>query len=204
MWYDHGMLLQILLFLVGSYFFLFVFWKRLKEDYFGNHIFSTGFYLIISSALIAVLSLRFLPEYWFWLLFIGNLVSLRIAATKYKLRFFEILEAYVMSSFLPLIMILVYDGVSKRTPTSFFAIIAIALFIGLFYLLSVKYKTFTWYKSGRVGFTGVAIISLFFLTRAIVAIWFPAVLSFVDAEVVVSSIFTGLSVITLGVLAFKT
>lgn len=198
------MIIQIILAFLGSFFFLFVLWKRLKEDYFDNQIFTTGFYILGLAFVFRILSYYFLPGHWFWFIFIGILLGVGIARYRFNLRFFEVLEATVVSLFAPLIMFLLYDGVLSKRASSFFAISVIALFIGLYYLFSAHYKRFTWYKSGRVGFSGLAILGLFFLTRALVALRFENMVSFAQYDWLISGSTAFLTFLTLINLSLKT
>jgi hypothetical protein len=198
------MALNVILVFLGGYFFLFGFWKRLKEDYFENQIFATGFYIFTFSLLANIVAYYFLPGYWFWFTLIGSLCGIVIGTVRFNLRFFEVVEAFVMASFLPAIMFLLYDGISKKHPDSFFAVSVVALFIGLYYFLSTRYKSFSWYKSGRVGFTGLAVLGTFFLVRGVVAIWFPHVVSFVEREWLVSGIISFITFLALTNLTLRT
>lgn len=180
------MLIQIPLLILGGFIFLFILWKRLKEDYFDNQIFTTGFYIFGLVGVANLVSWYFLKDYWFWLSLLGIFLGVIAGKFRFKLRYFEVLEACVVALFAPAIMLLIYDGIRFKHAFSFFAISIIALFIGLYYIFSIRYRTFTWYRSGRVGFSGLAILGLFFLVRALVAIWFPHVISFVDRDWLIS------------------
>ena len=72
---------------------------------------------------------------------------------------------------------------------SMILIIGVAFFIALFLFFNIHYRRFTWYKSGKIGFTGLTVAGLFFLTRSLVAMSDLDVLSFAkDMEVVVSGV----------------
>jgi hypothetical protein len=198
------MTIQIILFILGGLIFLFSFWRRLKEDYFENQIFTTGFYIFVFVLLGNLISKYFLPSYWFWSSLLGILIGISLSTLRYKMRFFENLEAAVGASFIPVILILLYDGIRERHAHSFFAIAGIALLFGLYYFLRTHYKRISWYKSGRIGFAGVCVLILFFLLRALLAVWFPAMVSFVIYEWIVSASATILSLGALIYLTHKT
>ncbi len=202
-WYHIPVVVEILLLILGGFLFLFTLWKRLKEDYFDNQVFTTGFYIFGLVAIANVLSWYFLKSYWFWVSLLGILLGVIAGSYRFKLRFFEVLEACVVSLFAPSIMFLIYDGIRLRHASSFFAISIVALFIGLYYIFSTRYRTFTWYRSGRVGFSGLAILGLFFLVRAIIAIWFPDVLSFVQKDWLISGSLAFITFLALLNLSFK-
>jgi hypothetical protein len=194
---------NIVLLTLGGFIFLFTLWKRLKEDYFDNQVFTTGFYIFTLVALMNLISWYFLKSHWFWLSLLGVLLGAIAGTFRFKLRFFEVLEACVVALFAPSILFLIYDGIRLRHASSFFAISIIALFIGLFYIFSTRYRTFTWYRSGRVGFAGLAILGLFFLVRALIAIWFPHVVSFVDRDWLISGSLAFITFLALLNLSFK-
>jgi hypothetical protein len=75
-------------------------------------------------------------------------------------------------------VIFLSDSIEKSNPASFIGFIVIILLIVLFYFLDAHYKKFTWYKSGRVGFTGLTTLGLLLLLRAAVAPIVPDMLSF--------------------------
>jgi len=52
------------------------------------------------------------------------------------------------------------------------------LIIGLFYFLETKYKKISWYRSGRVGFSGLTTAAIFFLLRAAISPFYPNLLTF--------------------------
>jgi hypothetical protein len=196
-------LLQILLLLLGGFIFLFLFWKRLREDYFENQIFSTGFSTFIAVILANIASFYLAKHYWFWFSIVGIVIGIAIGTWRFNLRFFEVLEASVLASFAPTILFLIYNGISQKNAASFFAISVVALFIGLYYFLNTRYKTFAWYKSGRVGFSGLAILGTFFLVRGIVAYRIPDMVSFSQQDWLISGIVSFLSYLTLANLTLR-
>lgn len=196
-------LIQIPLFLIGSFVFLFAFWKRLREDYFDSQIFSAGFYILLLTLFANVVSRLLGNMYWFWFSFVAIMIGVGVGSWRLGLRFFEVLEAVVIALFAPLIGLLLFDGLSQKRPSSFFTISVVAVFIGLYYILNTRYKTFSWYKSGRVGFAGLAILGLFFLTRAVVAYFFPNMVSFIHLDWLISSVAAFGSFLTLANLTFK-
>ncbi len=181
-------IIQIPLFILGAFIFLFAFWRRLKEDYFESHIFTSGFYILGVGTLMILIANFLAKDYWFWFAFIGILLGTLLGTIRFRLRFFEILEGTLVGVFVPVIFILLYDGISQKRPSSFFAIAVWGVFIGLYFFFSMHYKKFTWYKSGKVGFAGLSVLGLIFLCRALVAIWIPSMVSFVSIDWILSSI----------------
>lgn len=172
------MLAKIAFNTLGVLIFLFVFWKRLREDYAASQIFTTGLYMIVGISLAVIISTKFFGSWGFWLSFTGAALGLTLGVLKFKLRFFETFEAGVAATFPWLGVVFLSDSIEKSNPASFIGFIVIILLIVLFYFLDAHYKKFTWYKSGRVGFTGLTTLGLLLLLRAAVAPIVPDMLSF--------------------------
>ena len=192
-------ILGSLIFAIGSICFLYVFWNKLKEDYLPSTIFSVGFFVLIG-VLAFFLSFKFLilprvslPQtvspagVIFWISLLGGLVGYSIGLVKFKIRFFESLEAYLAGGLYLILAVFVADAFVYLSVISLIAGTVTALLIILFYFLETRYRYFTWYKSGKVGFSGLLTSGLFFLIRSIVSLFYPFVLSFLGrSESVVS------------------
>jgi hypothetical protein len=173
------MFAKIIANLIGVLVFLFIFWKKLKEDYSSREIFTTGFYILIGGFVGSFLSWKFFPNLWFWLVFIGLLAGFILGVLRFRLRTFETLEAVIIATLPWLSFVFIEDAMAKNRASSFFAFLVVVLLIALYFLLDAHYKRFAWYKSGRVGFSGLTTLGLFFLIRAVVALIFSDVISFV-------------------------
>lgn len=191
---------------LGVLFYLFFIWKRLKEDYLPSRIFSASFIILAGAAVGIILNyfliaplLRSTPIFspngtWFWFAFIGAALGLAGVVFKYKMRFFETMEAVALGfaflvffAFMPSIISLV-----------------LVVLLGLFFFLDSRYKRFSWYKSGKVGFSGLALLALFFLIRAFIAMINPDMVSFTGTtlfigkvDAVISSILSFIFFLTL-------
>lgn len=171
--------------------FLFVFWRRLKEDYSSSQIFESGFYIIFGVFFLGLLGLWVLPAFvhsspifstaglWFWGAFAGFVLGLTISVVKLNLRFFESFEAGSLGMLIWLALIYLTDSLKNSSLPSLIAFGVCLALICLFFFLSGRYKKFTWYRSGKIGFTGLATLGIFFFFRVLVALFFPFVLSFV-------------------------
>lgn len=168
----------ILVSFLGVLFFLFLFWKRLKEDYISKDIFSAAFYILAGITIFWLVSKDFLPRWWFWLAFLGVVLGGTLAVVKFKLRVFEVLEALVFGLLPWLSLIFLLDAVINANTLSLIGFLVILIFILSFVAIDSRYKRFTWYKSGRVGFSGLIILGSFFLLRTFIAGSFTDVLSF--------------------------
>lgn len=172
------MIEQIFANVLGVLAFLFIFWRRLKEDYIGNQIFSSAFIVLTGLAIVRLITMYFISDWWFWLSLLSASISLFIVIKRYRLRVFETLEALVLALMPWLSLLFLADSVVGSSTESLVGFIIVTILIILFFVFDKHYKRFTWYKSGRVGFSGLTILGLFFLLRALVALNFHNVLSF--------------------------
>lgn len=183
------MLANILVNLLGAVVFLYLFWKRLKDDYVSSSIFSTGFYIVLGVVLGVLISTYLIPSWWFWISIVGATAGFCLGIVRFKLRFFETFEAVTLGLLPWLAIFFLSDSVTNASAYSLGYFLFISSLIVLSYFLMKSYKTFTWYKSGKVGFVGLATASLFFLLRGVIALLFPFVLSFVgSSEVILSGV----------------
>jgi len=182
------MLTTIIFNLLGILVFIFIFWRKLKEDYISDIIFNTAFYMLLGLAVLYFASMFLLPSYWFWLSGVGFTFGLAIGVFRFKLRLYETIEAATIASFPWLVLIFTADAIATSSISSFCSALGCALLIVLYLYLYKHYKNFSWYTSGRVGFSGLALLAIFFLLRATLAIFIPSVISFVKAEVLISGV----------------
>lgn len=174
---------------LGALVFLFIFWKRLKEDYVSSMIFTTAFYMFVGLLLGRLASFYLIPKWWFWTESLGLATGFSFGILRYKLRVFESIEAAVPGLFVWLSLFFLESAINESSLSSLFSSLVVFLLVLLFFFLDSRYKGFAWYKSGRIGFSGLTVLGVFFLARAIVAASFPYVLSFVGTwDAIVSSI----------------
>lgn len=171
--------------IIATMVFLFYFWKNLRDDHTSETVFASGFILIIASIVAAVIiqavGLSFAPTrifsprgLWFWGGTAGFLGAMFFLARKYSIRFFELFESATIGILLSLFIISLHELFEARNPSTI-AVSLILFFLFIFYNLARRnYKSYAWYKSGRVGFASLATVTLFFFTKAISAIFFYA------------------------------
>jgi len=173
------MLTQVLANIIGVFVFIYLFWKRLRDDYLSEQLFTTSFFVIIGLVIGLFVSRLIAFQWWFWLGAAGICLGAGAAVYRYRLRAFEVVEALAFS-FLPWVgLIFISDSINYLSLASFLGFVICALLMALFIYFDRHYKNFSWYTSGRVGFSGLAISGIFFSLRGLVAIFFPFVLSFV-------------------------
>lgn len=181
------MLIRIFITALGASLFLFLFWRRLKEDYTQNQIFTTGFYTLFGIALGSVVSDNFFPSWWFWTVFLGSLFGVLLGVLRFQLRILEALDAFIFAE-LPLIgIVFLYSFIKSSDIISAIGVVFILTLISLFIFFDAHYKRFSWYRSGKVGFSGFTVMGIFFLTRALIAAYSSDVISFVGSKEVVLS-----------------
>src|SRR3989344_6210473 len=184
------MLLKIIFLISGFFLFLYFFWSRLKEDYLRNQIFTTGLYVLAGIVLGAYFSEYFLKEWSLWLIIIGSLTGSTVGIFRFRLRFFEIIEATVFGGVVLIAAYFSYQLILHREVIYLVLLIIAILLFFCFSLLDKRYKTFSWYRSRRLGFTGLSIAGVFFLLIAFIAASFSGMISFVGKkDIIVSSIF---------------
>ena len=183
------MLTNILVNLLGIFVFLFIFWRKLKEDYTSGIIFTTAFYMLSLMAVGFILSRLFFSSWWFWAGILGISVGFAISLIKFNLRFYETLEATFAALSPWLALVFLADSVKNTSLISFLAFFVVLLLITFYYFLDSQYKNFHWYKSGRVGISGVITLALFFLLRGLSSTFFPFVISFAGkVEAIISAV----------------
>src|SRR3989339_632177 len=135
--------------ILGILIFLFLLWKKLKEDYSYERIFNLATLILIGLLVGFLISKKVLPEFCFFLELIGVGIGFVIGVIKFKLNFFETFEGVVIG-FLPLLtLFFLSDSIKNSSLSSFLAFWLSLICIFLFFLVDTYYRSFSWYKSGR-------------------------------------------------------
>lgn len=191
-------LLKIVFVLVSVILYLFILWKRLKDDYTPNLIFSTAFTTLVIALFFYLLAFKFIPSLAFWFMFGGFVFGISFNIFRYKYKSHEIADAFIIAVLPGLSLYYLVHAIEffNWHYLVYFAL-NFALII-LYIYLNISYKEFGWYKSGRVGFSGYVTLGCFFLVRGAIALIFPDMVSFSGkAEVVVSGILALVSFVSL-------
>jgi len=194
------MIAKILLNITGVLFFFFLFWKKLKEDYDSESIFTFAVFIAAGIGIFSFISQRILPLWWFWASCLGATLGFIVGRLKFKFRFFESLEATTIGLLPWLSFIFLQDAISSTSLPSLIAFIVLLLVIAFYTFLDAHYKKLTWYKSGKVGFSGLTTLGVLFLIRTAVAAGFPSMLSFLGP---IDSIISGVIAFTSFLLVFN-
>lgn len=172
------MFTTITVFLTGFLLSTFLFWRRLKDDYPNESIFSTCFIVIFSGLLGVFLLRKILDIYWFWGFIFFSLFGLWASIYKNKLKFFETLDAFAPAFLSWMGLLFLKDAVVLNRVSSLIAFIVILFLLALYSILDSSYKKFSWYKSGKVGFSGLFVSGVFFGLRLVFSLYFKDMYSF--------------------------
>jgi hypothetical protein len=198
MLYNMLMLVNLGITFLGVLIFLFIFWKRLKEDYSAEIIFKSATYILVGIGVALTIASNFFPLWFFWASLIGGLTGFSFAILRFRVKFYETLEALIIASLPWLGIVFLMDSVIKGSLNSFLAFAFMLIMLFASYYFDTHYKRFSWYKSGRIGFAGVSVAIVLFLVRSAIAIFKVPVLSFVGrSELIISGVVTVVSFILL-------
>jgi len=164
------MLLNAFLVIVFTLAFLFLIWRKLKEDYIQGQIFGAGFSFLIGASVSLIATIFILQEHWYIICILTSFIFLFAYVFKFKMNYFEVIEAFVPSFIVFNIFILVMKYLILRDLKLAALFFVNVLCLIAYYISKKYYKSFRWYPSGRIGFSGLSTISLFFILYSIVAV----------------------------------
>lgn len=176
--------------------FSYVFWTRLREDYTSDQIFSSTIIFLFGGLLGFIIFDRWLPNFSFWGFVLGLSVFGLYAIRKMGIRLLEALDGGVLG-FLWFAVFIYLGNVVRTGAEAFIAILPAVVSLAAFYLYFRKYRKFSWYPSGKIGFVAGSIMFLYFTLRALVDFYLFRVLSFhsliLDSllSLLVSAVFAG-------------
>ena len=190
--------LSIAINLLGVVLAFFFFWRRLKEDYIPDQIFTLAFWVLFTFLASLALALLFVHTLAFWLPLVTSLTVLIYLSKRSGMHFFEVLEAGILS-FLAWFFIFSLSLLIANRSSQVFSLIGINLIsLTLFFLVDAHYQKITWYRSGRAGFTGMFVVGLYFLVRSGVALLSPNMLIFMtEYDVFISGIISFTAFLTI-------
>lgn len=172
---------------LGLIIFLFIFWKKTKEDFSSEIVFKSASLVLLGSSMFYLISFNFFPDWFLWFAFFGGILGLTLAIFSQKVRFYEIFEAFVISMLPWVSLVFLYDSIVVSSFNSFCAFLISLTLIFLSYWLDNNYKRFFWYKSGKIGISGLILLAIVFLIRSIVAFFGIHVISFTGSKELVFS-----------------
>jgi len=160
--------------------FAFTLWKELKEDYIENQIFGLSFMVFFGVATGYIVSKYIYPGFWFWTTLAGGVTGFVLALKKIGIKFLDIIDPFTLASIHSSVILLLGNLFLTKWDWRYLYLTVVLIILSLIYVfLKKNYKSFVWYKSGKVGFAGLAVIGIIFVTRTIIAVLSPDMLSFV-------------------------
>lgn len=186
--------------LIGLFFYLFFYWRSLKDDYESEKIFQSASLSLWGLGLGAIAFSIFFnnlstyvfveSQMWFWGAILGFVISLFINTKKSRLRFFESLESGAVGLLLWMMPIHLAGYIAKQLVLELYAFIFILLLLIFFNIVKKNYKSFAWYKSGKSGIASFATLAIYFLVRVMISFFYKSVvLSFAgNIEVILSGV----------------
>ena len=193
-------ILLIIPVVLGFFSLQFYYWRRLKEDYASSLLFSSSSFLaffVLLGVLIGYLVSRFVPNTrifhsqnaWFWTGLVGFFVGSYFSYRKFNIKFYEGFEAGGVGLVLTLFYLNLFYGLIYSHIWDLFAAFVLLLLFVVFYFFESRYRQFSWYRSGRVGFSGFAIFIVYFLFRVISNFFEPTAFSLVGrVDIVLSAL----------------
>jgi len=194
------MILEIPLGILGIVLFLFLYWRRLKDDYVANHIFTSALIIVLSLFFGLFIASFVVPLWWFWIALVSLVCGILVSVKKFRMRVNEVADAVFMAV-LPLYMFsfFAYFGSTRDFRGVIGSLCVLFIFIA-FFVFDANYKQLSWYKSGKIGFSSLASMGILLFMRALVAFLFGNMVSFVGGyEIYLSGIF---SIVSFGTLAY--
>lgn len=157
----------ILAFIISS----FSFWRRLREDYREEEIFGLTLFILAGSLLFTWVSAFVFGSSrpFFSLAFLGAVLSVKLWSLRFKVNIWEVFDALS----LPLLFFLLLGGIGSFLRSGnfwdwqYFGVAILGL--GVWKFSKEKYRSFSWYKSGKIGFLLWGVSFIVFLLLSLLA-----------------------------------
>ena len=157
---------------------LFILWKKLRDDYIASQIFSLGFGIYFSLVAGFLLFHFFKFSYSEWFIVAAPVVVVLYLSSRGRMRLNELVNAlapllYVSNIYYYLMLVILRNN--------YFGLIGVFLsvfFLVIYFLLEKNYKKLQWYKSGKIGFSGLFVLSVYFFMNSALAILIPDMVFF--------------------------
>ena len=158
----------VVLFLL-SLVYLFVFWRKLKEDYYQESLFSLGLtqYVFLAGLYLVATRARLVNFYYLEMIFaLGGYLLISYWFKRDSANKLEIAEGMLISFWLVDALWSSYLGLFWGAGLSIFSAI-------VFVVVNKNYKKFNWYRSGRVGIAGITALGLRSLIKGSLVLMMP-------------------------------
>jgi hypothetical protein len=173
--------LSAILILLGTVLFSFAFWRKLKDDYENDEIFTSTLMLLFGGLIGWFVVGRWFEPLVFWGFALGFLISGIYATVRLGLKSFETIDSMAWAFFWLWVFVelrVVFMGGLGRYGINLLPLTAPILGLFVYRFLDSRYRRFSWYPSGKIGFLGLASFAVYFFFRAAVAFTLFGVLSF--------------------------
>jgi hypothetical protein len=151
---------------LGALLFLYLFWKRLKDDYSSYQIFSAGWCVLIGGAFMYMVSKFFGANYSFVMAETGSFLGVLIGARRFNMSLIESFEGWVIGGLGFLVMFYLMGVLVSFSPVTALNLTVVLMLAWLFFYVNSRYKRYVWYRSGRVGFSGLLVSGFYFTFRS--------------------------------------
>ena len=138
--------LEIVFVLLSSFLFLFVYYRKLKEDFLPSQIFRDGTLILFCTGVGALISFFIAQQLWFWLSTIGFIIGLIFALIRSRIPILEGLEAASLGALWLLLFYYVFQLITKPTIPEWVGFGGIILTFLIYLFFTFNYKKFTWYR----------------------------------------------------------
>lgn len=159
--------------ILGVFILFYFLWRTLKDDYQYEKIFNLAFICLFGVLISAIISTYLQNQYWFWVSVLFVVSGFLIAIKKQRMKFYESFDGLVVAVLPWLSFVYLSDSISKSSLSSFIFFWMTLVCVFVYFFITTHYRSFTWYKSGRVGLAGILTLILFIIFRIVVAIFFP-------------------------------
>lgn len=153
--------------LLTGIFSSFSFWRKLKDDYKEEEIFSLSLFIFVFSLIFFWLAFFLVNNARLALFsfFLGAIFAVKAWTFRFKINVWEILDALV----LPWLFFLFFGGMGLFLKTANFLDLEFSLISAVGFAVlgfsQKRYRSFAWYKSGKIGFlfweVSLVVFSLF-------------------------------------------
>lgn len=150
---------------IGVFLFFFLLWKTLKDDYHYEKIFNLSFILLGCAIVLWLISGYVEESYRFIFIFFGSFIVFTFGLIKQKMNFYESFEGFVISFLAWYAVFTLQITISQSSLSSFLSFWMTLISIFIFYVSKTYYRSFSWYKSGKVGFAGIVSLIFFILSK---------------------------------------
>lgn len=164
----------LLLLILGSFFFSFTIWRKLREDYEQKKIYTLTLVIFILSLTGWWIGNHFLVGFAIWVVILANVLFTSFVVSKLEMKFFELIDGLAPAIFYFLffwyLATLVLDF-QNRFFTVGPQIVLAAFSIAIYKILFANYRRFVWYPSGKVGFAGLVSLAFYLVARGLLTLY---------------------------------